>query len=113
MAGRCGCGHKLALDEGRVIHVPTVVVGQAWRDGGRQVQLARALAGCRAEPVGLETAKAAGVLCGTSGTSDVVDATVAVMAAALRATIWTSDGIDIATLAANSGARPRPVVRAV
>jgi hypothetical protein len=43
--------HKLALDEGRDIHVPAVVVGQVWRDGRRQVQLTRALAGTKPAPV--------------------------------------------------------------
>src|SRR5215472_6596682 len=105
--------HKLALAEGTDIHVPAVVVGQAWRDGSRQVQLARALAGCRADPVGLDVSKAAGVLCGRSATADVVDATVVVMAAALRAIIWTSDADDIKSLADQSAARPAPVVRSV
>jgi hypothetical protein len=105
--------HKLALDDGRDIHVPAVVVGQAWRDGRRQVQLARALAGCRADPVGLETSKSAGVLCGRSGTADVVDAAVVVVAAALRAIIWTSDADGITSLAGQSGLRPVPVVRGV
>lgn len=103
--------HKLALDEGRDIHVPAVVVGQAWRDGRRQVQLARALAGCHAHPVGLDTNKAAGVLCGRSRTADVVDATVVVMAAAMRAIIWTSDAEDIRALADHSNLKPGPVVR--
>jgi len=105
--------HKLALEEGTQIHVPAVVVGQAWRDGRRQVQLARALAGCRADAVGLDTSKAAGVLCGRSATTDVVDATVVVMAAALRAIIWTSDPHDMRALAARSGVKPAPVVRGV
>jgi hypothetical protein len=105
--------HKLALEEGRDIHVPVVVVSQAWRDGRRQVQLARALAGCRADPVGLEASKAAGVLCGRSGTADVVDAMVVAMAAALRAIIWTSDPDDLGSLTRQSGTRPALVVRAV
>ena len=105
--------HKLALDEGRDIHVPAVVVGQAWRDGRRQVQLARALAGCRADSVGLDTSKASGMLCGRAGTADVVDATVVVMAAAVRAIIWTSDPEDIRALAGHSGAKPALVVRGV
>jgi hypothetical protein len=105
--------HKIALDEGRDIHVPAVVVGQAWRDSRRQVRLGRALAGCRVEPLGLQVSKAAGVLCGKAGTADVVDATVVVMATALRAIVWTSDPRDIAALAGESGARPALVVRAV
>lgn len=105
--------HKVALDEGRDVHVPAVVVGQAWRDSRRQVRLGRALAGCRVDPVGIEVAKAAGVLCGKARTNDVVDATVVVMATAVRAIVWTSDPQDIAVLADKSGAKPRLVVRKV
>jgi hypothetical protein len=103
--------HKLALQEGREIHVPAIVVGQAWRDGRRQVQLARALTGCRVDPVGLGASKAAGVACGKAGTADVVNATVVVMAAAVRAIVWTSDPEDLRWLAAASGAQPGLVVR--
>jgi hypothetical protein len=103
--------HKLALGEGRAIHVPAVVVAQAWRDGRRQAQLGRALAGCQVDPVGLNTSKAAGVLCGRAGRPDVVDATVVVMATALRAIIWTSDPDDIKSLADSSGARVPLAIR--
>jgi hypothetical protein len=105
--------HKLALDEGRDIHVPAVVVGQVWRDGRRQVRLGKVLAGCQVDPVGLETSKAAGLLCGRAGSSDVIDATLVVMATALRAIVWTSDPKDIRELAANSGARPTLLIRLV
>jgi hypothetical protein len=105
--------HHLALDDGRDIHVPSVVVGQAWRDARRQVRLGRFLAGCHVVPVSLETAKAAGVLCGKARTADVVDATVVVMAAALGAIIWTSDPHDIHTLIDAQDIKPRPVLRTV
>jgi hypothetical protein len=105
--------YQVAVDEGRDIRVPAVVVGQAWRDARRQVRLAKFLAGCHVDPVGLETAKAAGILCGRSGTSDVVDATVVVMAAATGAVIWTSDPGDISSLADESGTRPALVIRGV
>jgi len=105
--------HKLALDEGRDIHVPSVVVGQAWRDARRQVRLGGVLAGVQVDPVALDTSKAAGILCGKAGTSDVVDATVVVMAAAQRAIIWTGDVSDIRALCSASGARPEPRVHAV
>jgi len=71
----------------------------------------RALAGCHADAVGLDTSKAAGVLCGRSRTPDVVDATVVVIAAAMRAIIWTSDPENIRALADQSGVTPGPVVR--
>jgi len=105
--------HKLALEEGRDIHLPAIVVGQAWRDGRRQAGLGKVLASCRVDPVQEETAKAAGVLCGKAASSNVVDATVVVLAASLRAVIWTSDPQDISALANCSGGRPTLVVRAV
>jgi hypothetical protein len=95
--------HHLALEEGRRIVVPTIVVGQAWRDGARQVRLGRFLRSCEIQPVGVEVSKAAGVLCGRTRTCDVVDATVVVVAATLGAIVYTSDPHDIATLAAESG----------
>lgn len=105
--------HHLALEEGRDIHMPAIVVGQAWRDGRRQARLGQVLASCRVEPVREETAKAAGVLSGKADSSDVVDATVVVLAASLRAVVWTADAQDIRKLANCSGARPPVVVRAV
>jgi hypothetical protein len=105
--------HKLALGEDRDVHVPAVVVGQAWRDGARQVQLARFLASCSVDAVGLETVKAAGVLCGRAGTLDVVDAIVAVTGAARSAVIWTGDADDIRRLVDVAGGSPAPVVRSV
>jgi hypothetical protein len=105
--------YQVAVDEGRDVRVPAVVVGQAWRDSRRQVRLGRFLVGCHVDPVGLETAKAAGVLCGRAGTSDVVDATVVVMAAATGAVIWTSDPEDMRALADESGTRPALVIRSL
>jgi hypothetical protein len=105
--------HKLALAEGCDVHVPAIVVGQAWRDDRRQVLLGKFLAGCSVDPVGPETAKAAGILCGRARTADVVDATVAVMGAARSAVIWTSDPDELQRLVDHTGARPGPVVRAV
>lgn len=105
--------YQVALDDGRDLRVPAVVVGQAWRNARRQVRLGQFLAACHVDQVGLETSKAAGVLCGRAGTSDVVDATVAVMAAATGAVIWTSDPEDIKALVDASGPRPAVVIRAV
>jgi predicted nucleic acid-binding protein len=105
--------YQVAVDEGRDIRVPAVVVGQAWRDARRQARLGRFLVGCHVDPVGIETARAAGILCGRAGTSDVVDATVVVMAAATGAAIWTSDPEDIKLLADELGTRATLVIRAV
>ncbi len=105
--------HSLALEDGRDIHVPSVVVAQAWRDSRRQFRLGKFLAGCHVVPVGLETAKTAGILCGKAGTSDIVDATVVTMAASLGVIIWTSDPDDIRTLIDAQDIKPAPVIRTV
>lgn len=102
--------HKTALAEGRDVVVPAIVVGQAWRDGRKQAQLARFLRTCQVEPTDIETAKAAGVLCGQAGSSDVVDATVMVTALSHHANIITSDHKVMIELAKACGARPMPVV---
>ena len=104
--------HHLAMEEGREIFVPAIVVGQAWRDGRRQAMLGRLLRTCEVEPTMVETAKAAGVLCGKAGSSDIVDATVMITALAHRAIIFTSDD-DLAKLAAATDARPAPVIKHV
>ncbi|MEJ7797237.1 MAG: hypothetical protein WKF42_01965 [Solirubrobacteraceae bacterium] len=56
------------------------VVGQAWRDGARQARLARALEMVDVRPVALEDARDAGELLGRAGSSDIVDALVALLA---------------------------------
>ena len=105
--------HHLALEDGRLIIIPAIVVGQVWRDGHRQATLGRFLRTCEIEPTRLEAAKAAGVLCGRARTADVVDAPVIVTALAHGAIVFTSDEGDLAALAEASGARPAPVIRRV
>lgn len=103
--------HHLAVEEGRRLLIPSIVVGQAWRDPRRQVQLGRFLATCEVVPVGLELAKAAGVLCGKAGTRDVVDASVVTVALASGAIVFTSDPADLTQLSAASDAKPGLVIR--
>ena len=105
--------YQVAIEDDRDVHVPAVVVAQTWRDGARQMRLGRVLAGCHVDPVGVETAKAAGTLCGRARTADVTDAIVVVVAAALGAVLWTSDLADLRKLAQRVGVRPPPVVCAV
>jgi hypothetical protein len=105
--------HHLALEEGRRLLVPAVVVAQAWRDARRPVQLGRFLHSCEVLPVGMETAKAAGVLCGKAGTRDVVDATVVTVALAYGAIVFTSDPGDITHLGSAAEVKPGLVVRRV
>jgi predicted nucleic acid-binding protein len=105
--------HHLAVEEGRRLLIPAVVVAQAWRDARRQVQLGRFLHSCEVVPVGPEVAKAAGVLCGKAGTRDVVDATVVTVALAYGAIVFTSDPGDITQLGAAADTKPRLVLRRV
>lgn len=83
------------------IVVPVGPLAQVWRDGARQAVLARFLtAADRVEIVEWDaaTARAAGVLCGRTGTSDVVDASVALCARERDHHVVTSDPEDLALL---------------
>jgi predicted nucleic acid-binding protein len=105
--------HERAVTDDRSIYIPSVVVGQVWRGARRQVLLSKFLAGCHVQPIDIDLAKAAGVLCGRARTTDVVDATVVVMAATLQAIVWTSDPHDLKALADESGVKPGIVLRTV
>jgi rRNA-processing protein FCF1 len=80
--------------------LPTPVLAQAWRDGSRQSRLARFLRTPSVEmlPLTEARAKAAGVLCGLSGTGDVVDAAVVIAAREHRCGVITGDTADLAAL---------------
>lgn len=103
--------HHLAVEEGRRLLVPSVVVPQAWRDPRCQVQLGRFLHSCEIVPVGSELAKSAGVLCGKARTHDIVDASVVTIALACGAIVFTSDPEDIAHLSAAADVKPGLVIR--
>lgn len=79
------------------IVIPAAVLAQAWRNGARQVHLARFLArqGLVIEPLDEFAAKAVGAILGRSGTSDVVDASVVVSARRHTAIVLTSDAADL------------------
>ena len=88
---------ELALVHGAVLHVPGGVVAQAWRDGRRQARIARLLGSgiVAVQALDLEESQAVGVLCGQSRTSDVVDASVALLARRWGARVVTSDPEDL------------------
>lgn len=89
---------------GIVPRVPATVLAQAWRKNGpRQANLARALKTCDIAGFLEQEARAAGELCGQSGTSDIVDASVVLLANRYRAAIVTSDRGDIEALIASLG----------
>ncbi len=92
-----------ALERRVALAVPAGVVGQVWRDGRRQVRLVRLLGSpaVEVEPLDDEKARAAGQLCGVTGTSDVVDASVVLCARRRGHGVLTSDRADIERLDAS------------
>ena len=94
---------ELALEHDRMLHVPTGVVAQVWRDGTRQVRLVRLISSgvLVTRSLDLDEAKAVGVMCGSAGTGDIVDASVALVARRHRAPVVTSDPDDIARFGAD------------
>ena len=96
--------HRIRLEAGVVPIVPAPVVAQVSRSP-RQAQLRRLLRGCEVLALDEPTAHAVGQLLGRSGTADIVDATVVVVAMAQQAEIVTADRSDISRLAASAGAR--------
>jgi len=76
------------------------VVAQAWRGGGRQARLARLLAMIEVRAAHLPDAQAAGELLASSGSADVVDALLA-MVAVPGDQVLTSDPDDLRMLLAH------------
>ncbi len=91
--------HKARLMERNVPVVPATVVAQVSRSP-RQAQLRRFLAGCYIAPLGEGDAHEAGRLLGSSGTTDVVDASVMAIAIRYRAVVVTGNVEDMERLAA-------------
>jgi hypothetical protein len=89
-----------ALQRKQVLAVPAGVIGQVWRDGRRQAALARLLASelVEIEPLDDARARAAGQLCGATGTSDVIDASVVLCARARAHGVLTSDPDELTRL---------------
>jgi len=102
-----------AADDSAQVSVPAGAVAQAWRNGRRQALLARALTHCNEVALDGSLARAAGLLCGRSDTPDVVDASVALVAAARSQTgptaLVTSDTADLHHLLHTLGASVRLV----
>jgi hypothetical protein len=81
------------------------VVGQVWRGGsGRQAVLARAIGFVSVVPLDAELGKRAGELLARSGTRDVIDAAI-VLLAQPGDRVLTSDPDDVRVLAVAAGLR--------
>jgi hypothetical protein len=89
-----------ALLQGCAFRVPSGVVGQAWRDGRVQVTLARFLRSDEVEIIPLDDhlARSCGELCCAANTSDIIDASVVILARERRDPIVTSDPHDLRRL---------------
>lgn len=84
---------ELAAD----IHVPAGALAQAWRNPARQVRLVRVLTSEEIVVHSLDaiSARAAGQLCAATATSDVVDASVVLVARIVDGVTVTSDADDL------------------
>ena len=93
---------RIAFRNNEEVRVPTGVIAQAWRNSNRQALLARSSKRCKEIPFGGSAARAAGRLYGQTGTSDVIDASVALTVAEseLRdeVVLLTSDTRDLQAL---------------
>ena len=69
------------VEAAKTVQVPAGAIAQVWRTGNRQARLARALKLSQEVPLDGDLAREAGALCGRTGTTDAVDASVAVTAA--------------------------------
>ena len=94
---------QTAFDKGDEVQVPAGVIGQAWRQPNQHALLSRALKRCEEVALDGSIARSPGQLCGQAGTSDVIDASVAVVVAdsshhGSKVTLLTSDPSDMRNL---------------
>jgi len=93
---------KASLDTEK--RIPAPVLAQAWR-GPRNARMARVIDACVVVPLDRELAQDVGELCGRTGTADVVDAAVAVVASRFGDDVVTGDTSDLGRLLAALGSR--------
>lgn len=90
------------------IVVPVAALAEVWRGGPRQARLARAVADLDRASFDDMTLRV-GELCGRAGAADVVDASVALVAARPETTVlYTSDPDDLGPLIRHTGRRRGP-----
>jgi hypothetical protein len=99
-----GAQLRVLQQQATPLRTSAAVVGQVWRDGRKQANLARVLAGVGVEPLG--EGKQIGELLGQTGSADVVDAHVALLATP-GDLVLTSDPGDIRTLLQACGVAAR------
>jgi hypothetical protein len=92
-----GAQLRVLQQRGTPLRASAAVVGQVWRDGRRQANLARVLGGVGIEALGRDDGKRIGELLARAGSADVVDAHVALLVAPADV-VLTSDPDDIRAL---------------
>lgn len=103
---RIGAQLRVLQQQGTPVRVSSAVVGQVWRDGRRQANLARILGGAGIEALAKEDGRRIGELLALAGSADVVDAHVALMTAPADL-VLTSDPGDIRQLLQARGVTAR------
>ena len=81
------------------LHTTAPVAAQVWRNGTTQVHLTRALRAITVHPFRAEDVPSVGEALRRSGTSDVVDAHLMILAIRIGHHILTADTDDLTTLA--------------
>lgn len=92
-----GARLRVLQQQGTPVRASSAVVGQVWRDGLRQANLSRVLAGVGIKALGKDDGKRIGELLALAGSADIVDAHVALMTAPADI-VLTSDPDDIRKL---------------
>ncbi len=101
---------KLAALRSTTVLVPSTVIAQVWRGTASQARLSRALRHCLIASFDA-VARTIGELCGRTGTTDICDAHVAIIAATEGDVLYTSDQRDMRRLLAACGRRRPTIVR--
>lgn len=99
--------HRDRVGRGLRILVPAVVAAQVVRRPATQARLMRTLRGCDIVPFTSDHHGPVGQLLASSGTADVVDAFVALLAAQAGALVFSADPDDIGRLLNCLGVRRR------
>jgi predicted nucleic acid-binding protein len=84
---------------GTAIHVPTVVVAEAWRGGSRSARVGRLLSACRVDPLLEPVARLAGEAIARVRGATTIDAIVVASASVNGSAILTADNDDLEPLA--------------
>jgi predicted nucleic acid-binding protein len=100
-----------AAEEGVDIVVATPTTAEVWRDGSRQVRLARLLNVCRIIDCDQQLARSGGEIMARASSRETLDAIVVAAAALVGGAVLTDDLSDLRPLGAAAGVRIVPLHR--